>query len=633
MQTSPRVTELEGLLRQYKDAYYHGQPLVSDAAYDALEDELRELAPDHPILASVGAPAVKEWEKARHAIPMGSLNKAVDEEELRKWAERCDELAAKDQLLPISNELFVTEKLDGLSLAVTYENGVLKDAITRGDGVFGERITANARRMKGMLSKLPEPVSITVRGEIVFKLSDFRVAFPGATNPRNQAAGTSKRLDGQGSEALSLFVYDLDGEELPTEVLKLERLKALGFLVPFFEATNLEGVIALHQRYNNELRAKLDYEIDGLVVRANSVRAQDMLGEKGNRPRAAVAFKFPSQVKLTKVVNIRWETGPSGRVSPVAIVEPVLLAGANVQRASLHNVSNVASLGIGVGDDVLVSRRNDVIPYVEEVVVKHGPVEQPPTQCTTCQAALERNGEYLVCRNKSCRAIVEGRLLNWIGAQGILEWGEKLIAQLVDAGLVKEPADLYRLTVQDIAGLERRGEVIAQKVLDNLKAQLPLSLVTFLTALGIEMFGLQTAKAIVAGGFDTLEKVQKATFGELAVLQGVGPAKAKAVVDGLKDREEEIGRLLAAGVQPVYRSAAGLLAGKTVCFTGSLSRPRKELEQMVEQRGGTLLSGVTKELSYLVMADPESGSSKAQKAKKYGTLCIDEEGFLTLANA
>ncbi len=628
-----RVAELAKLLRKYKDAYYNGQPLVSDAAYDALEDELRELDPDHELLASVGAPAsaVTAWEKARHAIPMGSLNKAVDVDEFRQWAERCDELGKKDKLESIADDLFVTEKLDGLSLAVTYEKGKLADAITRGDGQIGERILPNAARMKGVPAKLKSAVSVTVRGEIILKLSDMKKAFPGAANPRNQASGTSKRFDGQGCEHLTVMFYDLDGEEHATEVKKFQRLVALGFEVPNSKATDLDGALALHAEYHTTKRAKLDYEIDGLVVRANDVHAQHMLGELGNRPRGAIAFKFASQAKVTKLADVLWETGPSGRVTPVAIVEPVELAGAVVRRASLHTASNVTSLGIGIGDEVLVSRRNDVIPYVEEVVTKLSkkPVK-PPAKCATCGGALEKTGEFLACRNTGCQALIEGRIENWIAATGALEWGDKLIQQLVEAKLVAEPADLYKLKPEQIAKLERRGMVIAKKVLDNLNAQLPLSLPKFLCALGIENFGLQTAKAIVAAGFDSIEKVQKATVDEIAAIPNVGPAKGKAVVDGLKARKAEIGRLLAAGVVPVNKAAAGPLAGKTFCFTGALGRPRKELEKLVEERGGTLLSGVTKELNYLVMADPSSGSSKAQKARQYGTECLDEAQFMAM---
>ena len=226
--------------------------------------------------------------------------------------------------------------------------------------------------------------------------------------------------------------------------------------------------------------------------------------------------------------------------------------------------------------------------------------------------------------------MVEGRIENWIDAQGILEWGDKLINQLVEAKLVSEPADLYKLKPEQIAKLERRGMVIAQKVLDNLRATLPLSLPKFLAALGIENFGLQTAKTTVSAGFDSLDKVQGATLAELSGIPGVGPSKGKAVFDGLKERKEEIKRLIAVGVVPVTKAAAGPLAGLTFCFTGALSKPRKEFEQMVEDRGGTLLNGVTKDLKYLVMADPGSGSSKAQKAAKYGTECIDEAGFMAL---
>jgi DNA ligase (NAD+) len=304
-----------------------------------------------------------------------------------------------------------------------------------------------------------------------------------------------------------------------------------------------------------------------------------------------------------------------------------------VRRASLHTAANIAELGIGIGDEVLVSRRNDVIPYVEEVVTKKGKPAKPPTKCAICKSALEKIGEYLACRNRACSALIEGRIENWIDAVGALEWGDKLIAQLVEAELVREPADLYQLKPEQIAKLERRGMVIAKKVLENLRAQLPLSLPKFLAALGIENFGLQTAKAIVAAGHDSLEKVQRAPYEELAALPGVGPAKARAVTAGLKQRKAEIARLLAAGVVPVSRANAGPLAGKTFCFTGSLARPRKELEQLVEGLGGTLLSGVTKELQYLVMADPQSGSSKSQKARQYGTECLDEAQFMALVGA
>ncbi|HSD88392.1 MAG TPA: hypothetical protein VLB44_12780, partial [Kofleriaceae bacterium] len=308
--STARVGELVKLLRKYKDAYYNDAPLVSDAAYDALEDELRELDPNHDFLKTVGAPvaAVTAWEKARHAIPMGSLNKAVDEEEFRAWAQRCNDLGKKDKLKDITGDLFVTEKLDGLSLAVTYDKGKLVDAITRGDGEVGERILSNARRMKGVPHTLKGKHSITVRGEIILKLSDMKKAFPGAANPRNQASGTSKRFDGQGCEHLTVMFYDLDGIDHKNEEKKFEILQDLGLLVPNHDATDLDGALGLHKDYSKTRRAKLDYEIDGLVVRANDNHVQHMLGELGGRPRAAIAFKFASQAKVTTLIDIAWET-------------------------------------------------------------------------------------------------------------------------------------------------------------------------------------------------------------------------------------------------------------------------------------------------------------------------------------
>lgn len=628
-----RESKLVADLQKYKDAYYNGTPLISDAAFDALEDELRTLNPKHPFFGTVGAPvsAVTQWEKARHAIPMGSLNKAVTEDEFRKWFARCDAMATQQGLKSFAKDLFVTEKLDGLSLAVTYERGVLKHAITRGDGQLGERITPNAARMKGVPGSLKKKVSLTVRGEIILKLSDMEKAFPGAANPRNQAAGTSKRFDGQGCEHLTVLFYDIDGEDHKTEEEKFRTLESHSFLTPFGARADLESAIELHRAYAKKKRAALDYEIDGLVMRANDVHTQTLLGEVNNRPRGAVAFKFASQAQVTKVLDLIWTTGSSGRVSPIAVVAPVVLAGATVQRASLANAGRVAELGIGIGDEVLVSRRNDVIPYVEEVVNKLGKTAKPPTKCAICKKPLVKQGEYLSCKNDACTALVEGRIQNWVDAQGVLEWGEGLIAQLVEAKLVKEPADLYRLKPEDIAKLDRRGMIIATKVLKNLNAQLPLSLPKFLASLGIENFGAQTAKALVAAGFDSLAKVRKASVADLSPLPGVGPAKAGAVVAGLKKRSKEIERLLKVGVVPVTKKASGPLSGKSFCFTGALSKPRATFEKMVEDRGGTLLAGVTKELNYLVMEDPTSGSSKAVKAAAYGTKCIDEKAFLALA--
>ncbi|MFO0761064.1 MAG: NAD-dependent DNA ligase LigA [Byssovorax sp.] len=637
-----RIAELAERIERYRASYYKGTPEISDAAFDALEDELRELDPTHLVLAKVGSGAlVVEWEKARHEIPMGSLNKAVNEEELRGWIARCNELLQADGVGPIDGDLFVAEKLDGISIEVIYRDGKMVDAITRGDGDVGERITQNVARMKGVPARIKDRHSMSVRGEIIVRLSDMKEHFPGILSPRNMAAGASKRLDGSDAKHCTVLFYDVaDHLDLKTEVDKFAFLRGLGFATPQTAHGSLDDVLALYKEYGASIRGSLDYEIDGLVIYVNSLNTQALLGDVNHRPRGAVAFKFASPAKISTVLDIRWDTGPSGRVTPVAIVAPVELAGAVVQRASLHNAANVKALGIGVGDEVLVSRRNDVIPYVEEVVEKKGAVATPPTACGVCGSTLSVEGEYLVCRNSACRAVVEGRIQNWIGAIGALEWGDKVIELLVEAGLVKEPADLYRLKWEDIAKLEKTrsadgkgvkfGEKIAKKCIEQLTSRLPLTLPVFIAALGMDNFALQTAKLLISAGYTSIEKLLAAKEEELAVINGLGPIKAAGIVRGLRAREEEIKRLLAAGIVPVTPSQEGPLSGLSFCFTGASTRPRNELVQMVESRGGKALASVTKDLSYLVIADPASTSSKAVKARKLGTKLIDEDGLLAL---
>jgi DNA ligase (NAD+) len=641
-QHQTRIAELAERVERHRASYYAGHPEISDAAFDALEDELRALDPTHPVLAKVGSTSlVTEWEKARHEIPMGSLNKVVSEDELRAWLARCGELLAKDAHassdggsdgggdqppIRIAGDLFVAEKLDGISIEVIYRNGKLVDAITRGDGDWGERITSNVARMKGVPSRIRERGSLSVRGEIILRLSDMKRHFPGGTSPRNMAAGASKRFDGQGAEHCTVLFYDVaEHLDIPTCRARFAWLRELGFATPQTAHGSVDDVIELYRRYAGKLRASLDYEIDGLVVYVDSLHAQGLLGDVNRRPRGAVAFKFASPAKVSKVVAIQWDTGPSGRVTPVAIVEPVELAGATVRRASLHNAANVRSLGIGVGDEVLVSRRNDVIPYVEEVVEKRGPSATPPASCSVCNASLVTEGEYLLCRNSACTALIEGRIQNWIDAIGALEWGDKLIEQIVAAKLVREPLDLYKLKVKDIADLDRRGEKSATKCLEQLKSRLPLALPTFLAALGIEGFAIQTARLLVSAGYTRIEKVLGATEDELAAIPGLGSIKAANIVRGLRARGDEIQRLLDGGIEPVAPEAEGPLAGLTFCFTGAASRSRGELTHLVESNGGRVLNAVTKELNYLVIADVASTSSKAVKARKYGTKLITED--------
>ncbi|MGF1510679.1 MAG: NAD-dependent DNA ligase LigA [Myxococcota bacterium] len=708
----PAVRALAERIRQLRERYHYGEPEVSDAAFDALEDRLRTLAPDHPVLGEVGAPPPTEgqdkdaeaaddlgdvsdapnrlktmsesfyalppgvapehasawrdyrmlylaivqrdpehpvlreivpargfeWPKASHEIPMGSLNKVNSADELRDWAARCDEMAEKAGLPSVSSRLAVTEKLDGISIELVYDHGRFETAITRGDGEVGECVGPNVRRMKGVPDSIRHRGRVSVRGEIIMTKTDSHPfhAFKRRVDPkfervkslRNTASGIARTKDLKHLPALKFLrgrFYDVEGVEgLDTESEKVDWLQAQGFEVPFFVVTDLDGAASLHASYQDEKRKELDHEIDGLVVRAHHLPTFTILGELNRRPRAAVAFKFGNEMELTTLLGIEWSTGDSGRITPVARIEPVFLAGAEVRNASLHNLGLVQSLGVGVGDQVLVSRRNDVIPYVEDVVVSAGRAESPPEACGTCQHPVQRDGEYLICPNLECPARMKGRIKVWIKQLGLLEWGEKTVDTLFERGLVREPADLYRLSADAITDLHGYGETTALKLLQPLRGKMKLPLPTFIAALAIPTVSKETGKLLVRAGFDDLEKLHAATTEQLAAVEGLGTIKAEKIIEGLELRKEEIQRLRAVGVEPVRPEAGGPLNGLSFAFSGAHSRPRKELAALVESQGGTVTSGVTKGLHYLVLKDPSSTSSKAEKARKLDVKIIDE---------
>lgn len=709
------IARLAEQIRHHRDRYYNDEPDITDAEFDALEDRLRSLAPDHEVLGEVGAapadeaanaeqeseaaalvedrdadalatrlrseqnrfyagktadpkmylglyvaleraapehptlarvvpPRGRDWVKAAHEIPMGSLNKVNTEQELTDWAARCDELAEAAELEPTADDLSVTEKLDGISIEVLYDHGEIEAAITRGDGIVGERITPNVEKMQGVPSHIPHEGRISVRGEIILTKKDAeRFAehkkrvdpkFTVVKSLRNTAAGIARTKDPKllpGCPMLTILFYDVEGVEgLEDEKDKLDFIVKQGFATPYVDFGDVAQMIAIWKHYEDEKRAKLDYEIDGLVVRANRLRTFHLLGELNHRPRAAVAFKFGNEMQVTTLRGIQWSTGDSGRITPIAQIDPVFLAGAEVRQASLHNIAKVRSMQIGVGDQVLVSRRNDVIPYVEKVVV-HGPnEEEAPTACAACGEPVAVSGEYLVCENLMCPARRLGRLKTWVKHLGLLEWGEKTFVRLLDEGLVAEPADLYRLTVDDIAGLSGYGELSAQKLLAPLAEKKELPLPTFIAALGIPSVSKETAKLLLGAGFESVDAILEASPESLAEIEGLGSIKADKILTGLASRKEEIERLQAVGVRTTTLEESGPLAGLSFCFSGPASRPRKELQAIVENNGGVVSAGVKKGLTYLVLSDASSTSSKAQKARKLGTEIIDEGAFEAL---
>lgn len=618
--------EIETKLREWREAYYNGTPLVSDAEYDALEAELRRIDPDNPLLQEVGAPVPlkTKWQKRPHTIPMGSLNKVNSIPELQAWAGRTG----------ISSFSW-SEKMDGISIALRYQEGNLVEALTRGDGLYGEDILANAVLMRGVLRNLDIPVTGVFRGEIVLTHDFFEQKFPDMSNPRNAASGMAKVEDREKArrcEYLTVYVYEafVNGVEFEDESEKFTYIKSLGFYVPNHGGPMGVGEIEkLYLLYEGGHRSEIGYDIDGLVVRSFKQNKYEQLGQRNNRPYGAVALKFEAETQATTLKDIIWQVGNTGRLTPVAVFDPVSLAGAEVSRSSLYNAAYIRELKIAVGDYVMVQRANDVIPRIEHVIEKrsqdrHAPI---PTVCPECGGQVKREGEYLVCPSPKCPARLRGNVKAWVKALDLLEWGEGVIDSVVRTGLVTEVPDLYQLKPEDIAPLEnvggaRLGKKVATRLINTLHQKDVVTLDAFIAGLNIAMTGSSTVRILMRSGFDTMAKLMQASLTDLAGPKGMGNKKATALYEGLRAKESVIERLL--GYIRIDTSQ-GTLGGKSFCLTGSMSQPRKVVEKIIKDAGGIVKSGVTSSLTYLVCNNKESSSSKARRARELGIPLIGED--------
>ncbi len=633
---SSRSKELRGLIALHRHVYYNGKgpngeavEPISDEVYDAWVDELAELDKAAPEVTAIGAPVpVSEWKKVSHDVAMGSLDKVNTPEELATWVKT---FASRVDL----EALIVTEKLDGASIHVRYRNGVFAQAITLGDGTTGEDISQNVCRMGGVLAKLPEKFTGSLRGEIILTKDAHARHFPDYANTRNAAAGIARRYDGKGCEHLTILFYQvMEGKEFEVESQQFEWLSAMGFQTPNWYVTAMSPGVKTPQdlwvEYQQAKRAELPYDIDGLVVRIQSLVKQISLGEVSGRPCGARAFKFAPITRETPLRDVIWSVGGTGVVTPVADLEPVRLLGTEIARASLYNIRYVKELGITPGCRVLIARANDVIPRVVSVTAPSVFPLNIPTDCPSCKGALTMDGEYLVCTNTAaCPAQTVGRIKRYVKELEILEWGETLIEKLVEAGLVKTPADLYRLKKETLAGIERMGDKSAENVLKTLWAKNPIPLDKLLGSLSIPGCATTTIASVMAAGFDTWDKILRGGE-DLVKVPGVGPVKGGSLYSWCKTIGYKlIPELLSVGVQ-IKERKKGALTGLSFCFTGKSVRKRSELEEFVAEHGGSVKASVTKGLTYLVLADPNSNSTKALAARKNGTKCISEDDFIKM---
>ncbi len=658
--TAVRAEELRSRLREASHRYYVlDAPTLSDAEYDRLFRELEQIEADHPDLITpdsptrrVGAAPSEKFAKVTHRRQMMSLANAMTEEEFLEFDGRVHRLLGDDPVRYV-----VEPKLDGLAVTLTYENGRFVQGATRGDGLTGEDVTANLRTIKMVPLQLKgsPPARFEVRGEVFINKRDFvrmneereKAGEPTFVNPRNCAAGSLRQLDPRitAQRPLSIFFYetgDTPGLELKTHWEKLLLLRELG-LRTNPENELVEGVEAIKDKYRRLLgkRHELPYEIDGSVIKVDSEDQRRRLGAVSRTPRWAVAWKFPAEEEATTVEDIFVSVGRTGALTPVAALQPVHVGGVTVSRATLHNEDELRRKDVRVGDRVFLRRAGDVIPEIVRVIPESRPPDskpwEMPKQCPACGTPVVREeGEAITrCPNPTCPAKTVSRLRHFASrlAMDIEGLGIETSTQLTETGLVKTPADLYRLTYDQLVNLERFADLSARNLLAAIEASKTRPLRHVIYALGIRMVGEATALAL-ARRFGSLEALAEATVEDLQSVRDVGPEVARQIHDFLAvpEQRETIRQLLAAGVRPQPEPAvagSGPFAGKTVVITGTLTQYSRESAKVeIERRGGRVSGSVSRKTD-LVVAGEDAGS-KLKKAQELGVRVVDENGFKEL---
>ncbi len=632
-----RISELEEQIRYHNERYWiDNAPEISDEEYDLLKRELEELDPNNPVLSEIAPIDLSTMgTKVEHSILMLSLDKAYSVEEVMKWTEK------------IESELAISPKLDGLAVSITYtENGALGQSSTRGNGRVGEDISAAAMVIKDIPKHLPAAdCPLTLRGEIYMRRSIFNkfVATTGAASPRNLAAGTVKQKDIRviRERELSFTAYDVlrETERMgwKTEVEKFKFLKQRKVPTVKMELMpqSAQKIEEIYREYHNIRENNLlDYDIDGVVIKANDVAEQRSMGETRHHPRYAIALKFTAKVAQTTVREVEWSLGRTGIISPIAILEPVFLADANITRVTLHNFEKFEKLNVAPGDTVEIIRSGDVIPKIERVVTRSG--EEPfsrPGVCPSCKEPVFEERPFLVCKNKHCKGSRLELLRYFISTLEIKGIGDKWIEKLFEEDLITEPADFFKLREDQLLKLPRMGSKSAKNFVTSIQEKRTVSLEKFLQALGIPNLGPAAAEALVKY-FGDLETIMNLTPEDLIDIEGFGEIIAQSIVEGLEERKPIIDNLLQYirfGKERVVVSIDNPFANKTWCFTGTLKHySRKQAEDLIKSYGGRVSSTITKDLDILVIG--EKPGSKYEKAQSKGIKVITENEFMELVS-
>ncbi len=657
MEILERINFLKNEINKSNYEYYVNEnPYLTDFEYDSLFAELKELEEKYPMFRTPDSPTQRvgsvseKFFPHKHKYRLYSLDNSYNAEDLEKWYERVCKEYNKEL------ELVCELKIDGLAIALTYENGIFVRGVTRGDGVTGEDITQNLKTIKAIPLKLFEPKNLEVRGEIYMPKSSFEKLNQEAlqngdkvfANPRNAASGSLRQLDSTitAKRDLSMFTYTAIFEDEADKTFKthydsIQRLKELGFKVnPNIRLVkNIKEVIEYLHEWDSK-RFELDYATDGVVIKVNDIAIQKDLGYTARAPKWATAFKFPPEEVKTKLLDIELNTGKTGIVTPVAVLEPVQLAGSTVSRASLHNFDEIKRLDIRIGDDVLIMKAAEIIPKVIKVVEsdKHNSLPQylPPTKCPSCGADLiEKEGQVgLYCSNPDCESLMCAKIEYWASkeAMDIDKVGPSVIQQLYEKKMISNPVDLYKLLPQDFIMLDLIQEKSASNIYMSIQESKTRPLNRLVTALGIRHVGKETAD-ILTGEFPSLEDLKNASLEQLSQVEGIGDIIAQSIYDYFHNENnlKLLDELKELGINPSAKASkvSDKLSGKTFVLTGTLENmTRDEASEIIKSHGGKTSSSVSKKTDY-VLAGTNAGS-KLDKAQNLGVIILTENDFLEM---
>lgn len=665
------IKNLREELERYNYYYYSkNESLVSDIEYDNLLKKLEKLEKEYPKFSDKNSPSINvgsslkdtKFEKVTHKRPMLSLSNSYNIKDIEDFTKRAEKIISQENLAKKNDISYVLEvKLDGLSISVSYENGKLIKAVTRGDGIIGEDVTENVMQINSVPKFLKENIDIEVRGEIVLPITKFEELNKKRmengeeifANPRNAASGTLRQIDAKivkerGLDCYFYFIVDSEKYNLKTHKEALTYIEKLGLKTTGIGeiVTSTEELEKRIDFWKNE-REKLDYETDGMVIKINSLELWNILGNTTKSPRWAIAYKFPAKQVSTKLLDITWQVGRTGKVTPVAELEEAEVSGSKVKRASLHNFDEIERKDIRIGDRVIIEKAAEIIPQVVKPIKELRTGEEkiviPPTNCPICNSILEKE-EGLVdlkCTNKHCTGKIQGRIEYFVSrdAMNIIGLGERIIERFLDLGFIKNITDIYELKKfrQDIAGLEKMGEKSVENLLNSIEESKKRDYPKTLYALGVPYVGKFLAN-LLAEKSKNIDNLAKMTEEELLLIDGVGEKVAKSVYTFMREPENIliINRLKEYGINfsllKESKVEKNIFEGKNFLVTGKLEKfSRKEIQEEIEKFGGKNLSAVSKNLDFLIVG--KDAGSKLKKATEIGTIKIlSEEEFFQMIN-